>query len=189
MFDSFCGFIPVCAIMRHSIFILLADMAFRGFHALYATPDMKTLTYPHRTSTPLLRAFWLWQSVPRVEKQWIENIQTSSKLPRFRISAPRPINFIPAQLRRKPRKSEWQDLNLQSPKPKSGALPNCATFRFWQAFPALLLAAPPRFNGLCLTRHLRFLFCRAYSQNYFAPLTNASFSNKGAFFVCHEQQG
>lgn len=38
-------------------------------------------------------------------------------------------------------KSERQDLNLQPPKPKSGALPNCATFRFWRIFPELFCAA------------------------------------------------
>lgn len=36
-------------------------------------------------------------------------------------------------------KSEWQDLNLQPPEPKSGALPNCATFRWDPPFTSLVL--------------------------------------------------
>ena len=111
-------------------------MAFAGLHALSEVHCMKTLTYRCISSKPLLRISRLWQSVPRVEKQLVENIQTSSKLPRFQIFL-RDFIIFSAQLRRKPRKSEWQDLNLQPPEPKSGALPNCATFRWSPPFTSL----------------------------------------------------
>ena len=62
MLDSFVGSFVI-------IFILLADMDFRGLHALSEVHCMKTLTYQCTALKPLLRIYRLWQSVPRVEKQ------------------------------------------------------------------------------------------------------------------------
>ena len=52
-------------------------------------------------------------------------------------------------------KSEWQDLNLRPPVPKTGALPDCATFR--KVHPAGFEPATNGLEGHCSSTELRVL--------------------------------